>query len=90
MRVNRWCTGAVFCSLLISGAVYPAILLADELPSLDFLEYLGSEENQVDNRWTSPVDLDIENYLVANQPQAQPQAQLSPELPDTREDDQHE
>jgi len=86
MRVNRLRTQTVFYSLLISSAVYSAMLLADELPSLDFLEYLGSEENQIDDRWTSPVDLDIENYLVANQPRPE----FRPESPDTSEDDQHE
>ena len=86
MRVNRWRTQTMFYSLLTSSAVYPAMLLADELPSLDFLEYLGAEENQVDDRWTSPVDLDIENYLVANQPRPE----FRPESPDASEDDQHE
>jgi len=46
--------------------------MAEELPTLDFLEYLGSEETQVDNEWSSPVDLDIEQYLAANQPNANP------------------
>ena len=43
-------------------------VMAEELPSLDFLEYLGSEESRVDNEWSSPVDLDIEQYLATNQP----------------------
>jgi len=82
MRVNRFCIETLSCSLLISSLGYCSMLLADELPSLDFLEYLGSEESQVDDRWTSPVDLDIENYLVANQPR--------PTAPDTSEDDKYE
>jgi len=82
MRVNRIWFESVSYGLLISSLGYGSMLLADELPSLDFLEYLGSEESQVDDRWTSPVDLDIENYLVANQPR--------PTTPDTSEDDTYE
>jgi len=38
--------------------------MAEEQPSLAFLEYLGSEERKVDEKWSSPVDMDIERYLA--------------------------
>jgi hypothetical protein len=36
-----------------------------EQPSMDFLEYLGGIENEIDGELSSPVDLDLE-ALVAN------------------------
>jgi hypothetical protein len=67
MRVKNQ---TMLCSLLICC---PAMLLpanAEEQLSLDFLEYLGSEESKVDEKWSSPVDLDIEQYLIAETPPA--------------------
>jgi len=37
-----------------------------ELPSMDFLEYLGGVENEIDGELSSPVELDLEAALVAN------------------------
>ncbi len=70
MRVNRQLIDTLLYSLLIGSSLSVEATNADEPPSMDFLEYLGTEENLVDNQWTGPVDLDIEQYLVANSPDA--------------------
>lgn len=56
------------CVLLFGLLAYTLPSIAEELPSLDFLEYMGSEESQVDEQWSSPVDMDIEQYLAENRP----------------------
>ena len=43
-------------------------ILAEDAPSMDFLEYLGAEENEIDGELSSPVDLDLEQFLVAKKP----------------------
>jgi hypothetical protein len=40
---------------------------ADE-PSMDFLEYLGGVENEIDGELSSPVELDLEPAVVASSP----------------------
>jgi len=54
------------CVLLFGLLACTLPSIAEELPSLDFLEYLGSEESQVDKQWSSPADMDIEQYLAEN------------------------
>ncbi|VAW66909.1 hypothetical protein MNBD_GAMMA09-3124 [hydrothermal vent metagenome] len=54
----------LICGLLVCGLIVSLPVLAEEQPSLDFLEYLGSEERKIDDKWSSPVDLDIEQYLT--------------------------
>ena len=61
---------ALLYSLLLAGSTHTSMARAeDEPPSMAFLEYLGSEESQVDNEWTGPVDMDIEQYLVSSNPE---------------------
>ncbi len=55
--------GFLYGVLACSPAYSPALIGAEQ-PSLAFLEYLGSEESKIDNKWSSPVDLDIEQYLM--------------------------
>jgi len=59
---------ASFLSLLIFSLLCMQPVLADDAPSMDFLEYLGAEENEIDGELSGPVDLDLEQYLVANNP----------------------
>lgn len=35
-------------------------------PSMDFLEYLGGVENEIDGKLSSPVELDLEAALIAS------------------------
>ena len=59
---------ASFLSLLIFSLLCMQPVLADDAPSMDFLEYLGAEENEIDGELSGPVDLDLEQYLIANNP----------------------
>ncbi len=36
------------------------------MPSMDFLEYLGGVENEIDGELSSPVELDLEAAFVAS------------------------
>ena len=51
----------LLCSLL---AVFN--VQAGEMPSMDFLEYLGGVENEIDGQLSSPVELDLEAAFVAS------------------------
>jgi len=58
----------------IVGLLMPAMMVAtqataEEALSMDFLEYLGAEENEVDGEVSGPVDLDLERYLTASNPE---------------------
>jgi len=54
--------------LFISGLLFAVPIQAEELPSMDFLEYLGAEENEVDGELSGPVVLNLEQYLIATNP----------------------
>ncbi len=52
--------------LLLWGLLPVFNVQAGEMPSMDFLEYLGGVENEVDGKLSSPVELDLEAALVAS------------------------
>jgi len=52
--------------LLLCGLLPVFNVQAGEMPSMDFLEYLGGVENEVDGKLSSPVELDLEAALVAS------------------------
>lgn len=54
------------CRLLLCGLLPAFNVRADEMPSMAFLEYLGSVENEIDGQLSSPVELDLEAALVAS------------------------
>jgi len=56
-------------SLLVFSLLCMQPVLAEDTPSMDFLEYLGTEENEIDGELSGPVDLDLEQYIVANNPE---------------------
>ncbi|HED35015.1 MAG TPA: hypothetical protein ENJ08_12520 [Gammaproteobacteria bacterium] len=83
------------CVLLFGLLAYTLPCIAEELPSLDFLEYLGSEESRVDEQWSSPVDMDIEQYLAENTqtentPADNTQSDISKNSGNNHEDNSHE
>ncbi len=52
--------------LLLCGLLPVLNVQAGEMPSMDFLEYLGGVENEIDGKLSSPVELDLEAALVAS------------------------
>ncbi|VAW59822.1 hypothetical protein MNBD_GAMMA11-103 [hydrothermal vent metagenome] len=82
----RTVPGTLLLSLLTYGSIHTP-LVAEERPSQAFLEYLGSEESRVDDKWSSPVDMDIERYLAENTQTTAAPAE-KPSL--NREDNAHE
>ena len=63
MPVKRYKTVGRF---LLCGMLPVFNVQASEMPSMDFLEYLGGVENEVDGKLSSPVELDLEAALVAS------------------------
>ncbi len=66
----------IVSSLLLCGLLPVFNIQAEEAgtkayPSMDFLEYLGGVENEIDGRLSSPVELDLEAALVANNSRAE-------------------
>ncbi len=52
--------------LLLCGLLPAFNVLADEMPSMAFLEYLGGVENEIDGQLSSPVELDLEAAFVVS------------------------
>ncbi len=52
--------------LLLCGLLPVFNVQAGEMPSMDFLEYLGGVENEIDGELSSPVELDLEAAFVAS------------------------
>jgi len=63
MPVKRYKTVSRF---LLCGLLPVFNVQADEMPSMDFLEYLGGVENEIDGKLSSPVELDLEAAVVAS------------------------
>lgn len=63
MPVNSF---RISCRLLLCGLLPVFNVQAGGMPTMDFLEYLGSVENEVDGQLSSPVELDLEAALVAS------------------------
>ncbi len=57
---------ALLFGLLPVFSVQALDVNSTDSPSMDFLEYLGGVENEIDGELSSPVDLDLEAALVAN------------------------
>jgi len=76
----RTVPGTLLLSLLTYGSIHTP-LVAEERPSQAFLE------SRVDDKWSSPVDMDIERYLAENTQTTAAPAE-KPSL--NREDNAHE
>jgi len=63
MPVNRF---SVSRRLLLCGLLPVFNVYAGNMPSMEFLEYLGGVENEIDGRMSGPVELDLEAALVAS------------------------
>ena len=63
MQVNSF---RISSRLLLCGLLPAFNVQAGGMPSMDFLEYLGGVENEVDGQLSSPVELDLEAALVAS------------------------
>ncbi len=68
MPVNRYKTVS---QLLICGLLPVFNLQAENMssvnqPSMDFLEYLGGIETEIDGRLSSPLELDLEAAVIAS------------------------
>ena len=63
MQVNSF---RISSRLLLCGLLPVFNVQAGEMPSMDFLEYLGGVENEVDGQLSSPIELDLEAALVAS------------------------
>lgn len=56
----------LICGLLPVFNIQAEKIRAVDVPSMDFLEYLGGVEDEIDGKLSSPVELDLEAALVAN------------------------
>jgi len=63
---------------------------AGEMPSMDFLEYLGGVENEVDGKLSSPVELDLEAALVASRSEIQKSEEVKVDSEVGNEKESHE
>ncbi len=56
----------LLCALLPVFNLHADDMQFENQPSMDFLEYLGGVEHEIDGRLSSPVELDLEAALVAS------------------------
>lgn len=59
------------CCLLLTGLLCAAPVQAEEQLSMEFLEYLGGIENEIDGELSSSLDLDLEHSLIVASPDSE-------------------
>lgn len=50
----------LLCALFPVTGICAESIASAEMPSMDFLEYLGAVENEVDGELSGPIELDLE------------------------------